>query len=61
MGYVRVYVLELGRMLKFGFKCLLYVFDEYLEDEQTLLWLIYVYSGVIQTLWFLDVLIRQVA
>ena len=48
-------------MLKFGFKCLLYVFNEYLEDEQTLLWLIYVYNGVIQTLWFLDVLIRQVA
>ena len=56
-----MYVLELGRMLKFGFKCLLYVFNEYLEDEQTLLWLIYVYNGVIQTLWFLDVLIRQVA
>ena len=39
-------------MQKFGFEYSSNIFDEYLRtDDPNLLWLIYVYNSVVQTLW----------
>ena len=42
-------------MLKFGFEYSLYIFEEYLrKDDSNVLWLIYIYNSVVQTLWFVS-------
>ena len=39
-------------MLKFGLEYSFYKFDKYSQnDDPNLLWLIYVYNSVVQTLW----------
>ena len=46
-------------MLKFDFEYSFYIFAEYAhiqKEEPILLWFIYVYNDVIQTLWFLNLL-----
>ena len=42
-------------MLKFGFEYSFNIFDEYSQnDDPNLLWLIYIYNSVVQTLWFVS-------
>ena len=42
-------------MLKFGFEYSFYIFEEHLrKDDSSVLWLIYIYNSVVQTLWFVS-------
>ena len=51
----KLLIVELGRMLKCVFEYSFYIYDKYSlirGMKYHLLWLIYVYNGVVQTLWF---------